>query len=220
MQADKIYSVEGLPSEWGGVVADFVKSRAEQYEPIFSMTGNYRCSLEDEKLRENFTQHAKLYSNSLWKWCSEGVPEHIKKWVEGSGGVGPKAHPIDRLSYLIYRREVMEWWTVRSRTQQTPKQLRYEAVRFMSCVKDLELAVAVQDFDFFEHVIKEKRQTRANKIDFNAGYFLMVYWMIWSLWKESLDEIVSIFFRQLKVNVGRSRIGELINDLGLRTPKK
>ena len=60
MQAEEIYSVDGLPKEWGGVVADFVKFRAEKYELVYGNKGEYQRTLEDAGLREEFTIHAKL----------------------------------------------------------------------------------------------------------------------------------------------------------------
>ena len=221
MQAKEIYSVDGLPPEWGGVVADFVRSRAERYEPTYGMLGEYQKTLDDKILREKFTIHAKVYSGALWKWCNEGVPENVKKWVDGDVGEGPKAYPIDRLGYLIYRRETMIAWDVRGKTHQTPKQLRFNAIIFMSGVEDMLLAVALRDFEYFEHIVKVKKQPRPNKIDFDMGYYLMVYWMIWSLWKKSmsLDKISAFFYTKMKVEIGKSRLGELISDLGLRPSK-
>ena len=221
MQAKEIYSVKGLHPEWGGVVADFVRSRAERYEPIYGMLGEYQKTLHDETLREAFTIHAKVYSGALWRWCNEGVPENVKKWVDGDVDEGPKAHPIKRLGYLIFRRETMVAWDVRGKTQQTKEQLRYDAIRFMSGVEDMLLAVAVKDIKYFEHIIKVKKQPRPNKIDFDMGYYLMVSWMIWSLWKKSmsLDKISAFFYTKMKVDIGKSRLGELISDLGLRPSK-
>ena len=110
----------------------------------------------------------------------------------------------------------MEWWNVRGRTQQTPENIRYDAMRFMASVTQLGLAVAVKDFGLFEHIVTEKKQTRHNKTTYKIEYLLMVFWMIWSLWDGSLNTIIANFEKRRKVSIGKSTLSEVIGILQLK----
>ena len=216
MRAEEAYSVDGLDPLWGGVVAHFVSYRAQHCEPIYGEVGEYQRSLEESGSTDKFLIHAKLYSQALWKWCNHDVPEHIDNWVHGRGGYGPKAHPIDRLNYLIFRREAMEWWVYRGRTQKTKEDISDDAVKFMGHVENLELAVAVCDIKLFKCLVTESRQSRSSMVDLNAPYWLMNYWMMWSLWKGGYEPMVTEFKSRLNVTVSSSTLRKFIKRLELR----
>lgn len=138
MQAEEIYSVDGLPPEWGVVVADFVKIRAERIEIRDRRIGEYQRTMEDEGLKEELTSHAKPYSRALWAWVTDQVPNYILDWALIKVGDGPAEHPVRRLAYLLFRRETMEWWVVRGRTHQNPANIEYDATRLMGSIDSLQ----------------------------------------------------------------------------------
>ena len=110
----------------------------------------------------------------------------------------------------------MEWWNVRGRTQQTPENIHYDAKRFMASVTQLSLAVAVKDFELFEHIVTEKKQTRHNKTTYKTDYLLMVFWMIWSLWDGSLNTIIVNFEKRRKISVSKGNLSQVIANLHLK----
>lgn len=222
MQAEEIYSVDGLPPEWGDAVAEFVEKHAKRVEAIDGREGEYLSTLADLKLRDQFTIHAKIYSQVLWDWATKSSPKEIVDWalgnVEDTFGFNIRV----RLKYLLFRHELIAWWNYRGRREQTDENVEQNAIRLKMSIPNLLIAEIIDDIQLFEHMVREKLQTRHNKRPYELEYLVMFYWMSWSLWKKtvSLDDMVSIFFRRLGVSHGRSTFGDLIVNLGLRPPKK
>ena len=57
MQAEEIYSVDGLPPEWGGVVAEFVEKHAKRVEATDGREGEYLSTLAELKLRDQYKEN-------------------------------------------------------------------------------------------------------------------------------------------------------------------
>jgi len=110
----------------------------------------------------------------------------------------------------------MEWWVDRGRTQKTKKDISDDAVKFMGHVENLELAVAVCDIKLFKCLVTESRQSRSSMVDLNAPYWLMNYWMMWSLWKGGYEPMVTEFKSRLNVTVSSSTLRKFIKRLELR----
>ena len=220
MQAEDIYAVDGLPKEWGGVVARFVQSHAVSDEAKTGREGEYLRALNGSGSNDQFILHAKLYSQALWNWSSGNAPKRVLDWALGEIRDEIGHDTSLRLNYLLFRCEQMAWWNVRGRLDQTDGNIRRNALRFRSSLPGFLVASELDDIQLFEDLVTEKRQTRPNKRVYDMDYFVIVYWMAWSLWEEgvSLDDMVSIFFRRLGLNFGRSRLGELIVEMGLRSP--
>ena len=221
MQAEEIYSVDGLPPEWGVVVAEFVETHAKRVEAIDGREGEYLSTLADLKLRDQFTIHAKIYSQVLWKWTTKSSPKEIVDWALGNVDDKFGFNISERLKYLLFRHEQMAWWDLRGRQEPTKENIKRNAVRLKMSVGNLLIAEKIDDIQLFEHMVKEKRRNRSNKRPFELEPLVIFYWMSWSLWKKDvgLDDMVSIFFRRLGVNYGRSTFGDVIVILGLRPIK-
>ena len=222
MQAEEIYSVDGLPPEWGYTVAKFVESHAKRVEAVDGREGEYMATLTDAKLREQFTIHAKIYSRVLWDWVTKKAPKEIVDWALGNVEDNCGLNIRMRLHYLLFRHEQMVWWDLRGRLERTKENIRQNANRLKMSVRNLLIAAEIDDIQLFEHMVKEMRRNRSNKRSYQLEPLLVFYWMSWSLWKEgvTLDDMVSIFFRRLGIDYGRTTFGQLIIDLGLRPINK
>jgi hypothetical protein len=217
MQAEEIYSVDGLPSEWGGVVAIFVKGIAERTELRDGREGEYLNTLRDTNQREQFTIHAKLYSYALWEWSNESLPKKILDWALDNVRHAPQDDTFMRLSYLLIRREMMAWWDVRGRRRQTKENIRQSAFRLKDSIQPiLHTAVKLNDFELFDHLVTEKRQGRGNKRPYELEYFLYSYWMVWSLWDGNPETTITNFKKRIGFTVRESNLKKRIKKLGLK----
>lgn len=220
MQAEEIYSVDGLPPEWGGVVARFVKSHAERNEANDGREGEYLRTLEDAGLGNAFTQQAKSYSRALWSWATKTAPKEIVDWALGEAEGCPKDDSSLRLFYLLFRREQMAWWRVRGKLPQTEKNILRNAQRLKESVLPLLVARELDDIELFKLMVAEKRQTRHDKRPYELEYFLLIYWMVWSLWEGNLDTTIQNFEKRMRFTVSKKTLREKMKTLGLKMQKK
>ena len=222
---DNPYLTADTPHFWGVTVADFVKSRAEKIEELHGCTGEYLNTLNDKNLRADFERHAQQYTRAMWKWVGadkskpkkEGyeVPEHVLGWVNGDN-VEPLLGLEQRFSYLIFRREIVEWWDIRRRVEQISDELEFEAERLKQFVPILSWARKLGDDELFKHLVSENRQTRANLRIYDCDYLLMEHWMIMSLWDGTLGTSVITLKKRLKFEVDESTLSRVISKLKLR----
>ena len=216
MQPDSSpYFTDDTPPEWGLVVADFVEQRAEQSEKLDDRQGEYLTTLKDSALAKEFKSHAIQYSKELWRWANEDVPSDIKEWVLGNVSE-PYLETQDRLGYLLIRRETMDWWSIRGRTDPTAEALRTEAMRLMCTTQFLGLASSLSDFAFFEHLVAAKKQTRPNKRPVELAFMLRSYWMAWSLWQNDHSGRIALLKRRVNFEIGKTAMSETITALQLR----
>ena len=170
--------------------------------------------MKDSALAKEFKSHAIQYSKELWRWANEDVPSDIKEWVLGNVSE-PSLETQDRLGYLLIRRETMDWWSIRGRTEQTPEALRTDAIRFMCTTQFLGLASSLSDFAFFEHLVAVKKQTRPNKRPIELAFMLRSYWMAWSLWQNDHSGRIALLKRRVNFEIGKTAMSKTIAALQL-----
>lgn len=215
MQPDSSpYFSDDTPPEWGLAVADYVEQRAEQTERIDGREGEYIATLGDTTITEAFKVHAKLYSEAMWRWVSVDVPPDIEAWVRGDIE-GPDLPRQERLGYLLIRKEVVEWWSIRGRTEQTPEALRTDAIRFMGTIQFLGIAQSLCDFALFEKLVAVKKQTRPNKRPMELAFILKSYWMAWSLWQNDHSGRMALLKRRTNFETSKTTVSECIAKLQL-----
>jgi len=210
------YWTDDTPNECGQVVGDYVMQRAEQTENLDGREGEYRSTLNDPRLADEFKAHSQPYSRALWRWVTGDVPQDISEWALGQTHA-PNLPVAERLGYLLIRRETTDWWSIRGRTEQTPEALRTDAMRMMCATQFLSLASSLNDYGLFEHLVKEKRQTRANKRPATIRFLLLQYWMAWSLWDGSHATTNKNLDDRIQFKPSVAGLSEAISQLGLKS---
>jgi hypothetical protein len=215
MSGDNPYKTNDTPAEWGQVVRDYVVQRAEQTEELGGREGEYNSTLKDPRLADEFKAHAQQYSRALWRWATDDVPHDILERALGHTPT-PDLPATEWLGYLLIRRETMDWWSIRGRTDQTPEALRTDAERMMQVTQFLSLACGLKDYELFEHLVKEKRQTRANRRPATIEFYLFQYWLAWSLWQGDHSSNLAVLKRRLNLQVSKSSMSKATTRLRLR----
>lgn len=82
------------------------------------------------------------------------------------------------------------------------------------------MAVELRDIKLFEHLVIERRQSRANERVYNLDYLMLTYWMAWSLWDGSLATTSLNFKKRLGYDVDYSTLSKAIARLKLRPPER
>jgi len=220
MQAEEIYSVDGLPPEWGGVVAKFVEDHAARNESNDGRGEQYLKALQAAKSGGQFITQAKQYSLALWQWSTKSAPTEILDWVFGNVKSGIEYDTTLRLHYLLFRREQMAWWSVRRKLPQTKKNIHKNAQRLKGSVVPLLVAMEIDDIQLFKHMVTEKRQNRHNKLPYEPGFFVAAYWMAWFLWEGDYGATIQNFKKRLEYKVSERTLRRVIKRLGLTMQKQ
>ena len=107
MQAEEIYSVDGLPPEWGGVVARFVEGHATK----MSQTMEGGSSISKLCRRRSRADNLLLKPNNIHSLCGSGPPSlrqpEILDWVLGMLRVA--SNMIRPCDYIICSSDASKW---------------------------------------------------------------------------------------------------------------
>jgi len=240
MSGDNPYQTTDTPNGWGGVVEEHVLGIAKFAEKHTGNEGEYTATLNDSKTADSFAVHAAVYSVALWEAVKQSLPDDILSW-----GLGNKLLPCplpesinqwqatmllmrpkhlrenplprgERLDYLLTRWTLSSWWQARAGAKQNSMEQWTDALRMLGYAETMNIASSILDFELFEVLVGPSPRTRTRKRIAPLSYFLLQYWMAWSLWQGEHSGNVALLKRRLGISFKKTTMSKAISKLNLK----